>query len=78
MTTLTAPLIDRNLTAPERALGNITIISADDDYYITRAGSFLITRAGNNLVAHNNTIASPILLTAPLIDRNLTAQERND
>ena len=75
MTTLTAPLIDRDLTAPERHVGATTIV-LEDDNYITRAGSFLITRGGSFLMAHNSYLASPILLTAPLIDKELTAQER--
>jgi len=72
---LTAPLIDRDLTAPDREVAVYLVINSDDTY-ITRAGNTYITRGGNTYVAHNNTIGSTILLTAPLVDRELTAQER--
>jgi len=76
MTTLTAPLIDRDLTAPERSTGSSVFIVLADDTRITRAGNVRITRGGNRRVAHNSNAANTTVLTAPLIDRQLTAQER--
>lgn len=76
MTTLTAPLIDRDLTAPERNTGSSVFIVLADDTLITRAGNTLITRGGNILVAHNSNYGNVTILTAPLVDRLLTAQER--
>ncbi len=75
MTTLTAPLVDRDLTAPER-MTSASVIVFTDDTRITRAGNIRITRGGNTRITHNNTAASVTVLTAPLIDRQLTAQER--
>lgn len=76
MTTLTAPLIDRDLTAPERNTGESTLIIYADDTRITRAGNTRITRGGNTRIAHNSNYGNVTILTAPLIDRQLTAQER--
>jgi len=76
MTTLTAPLVDRDLTAPERQIGESVFIIFADDTRITRAGNIRITRGGNTRVAHNSNAANTTVLTAPLIDRQLTAQER--
>ncbi len=73
---LTAPLIDRDLTAPERLNGTAVNIVFNDDTYITRAGNTYITRGGNTMVAHNNYTGYPIALTAVLVDKELTAQER--
>lgn len=74
---LTAPLIDYELTAPERpAHGVQSLVVYADDTYITRGGNTYITRGGNTYVAHNNALGYPIALTAPLIDYELTAQER--
>ena len=53
-----------------------SIVIYNDDTYITRGGNTYITRGGNILVAHNNALGYPIALTAPLIDYELTAQER--
>lgn len=75
MTTLTAPLIDRDLTAPERPIAAVSVI-LNNDRRITRAGDVRITRAGDTRITHNNYATFVILLTAPLIDRELTAQER--
>jgi len=76
MTTLTAPLVDRDLTAPERAVGETVLIVRDGDTRITRAGNIRVTRGGNTRIARNNYYGSFPLLTAPLVDRQLTAQER--
>ena len=76
MTTLTAPLIDRDLTAPERPAGVSADIILADDTRITRAGDIRITRAGNIRNTHKNYTGDVMVLTAPLIDRELTAQER--
>lgn len=75
---LTAPLIDRNLTAPERSLtdGDLTLIVYADDTRITRGGNIRITRGGNIRVAHNSAYGYPLLLNSVLIDRNLTSPER--
>lgn len=75
MTTLTAPLIDRDLTAPERPAG-VSVTVVGEDTRITRAGNIRITRAGNIRVARKSFTGSVLVLTAPLIDRELTAQER--
>lgn len=76
MTTLTAPLIDRDLTAPDRPAGVSVFVVAGDDTRITRSGNIRITRGGNTRVAHSNYTGDVMVLTAPLIDRELTAQER--
>jgi hypothetical protein len=76
MTTLTAPLVDRDLTAPDRPAGVSVYIALGDDIRITRAGNIRITRGGNTRIAHNNYYGEVLVLTAPLIDRELTAQER--
>lgn len=76
MTTLTAPLIDRDLTAPERPAGVSALIVLADDIRITRAGDIRITRVGDTRIVHSNYTGSPIVLTAQLVDRELTAQER--
>lgn len=73
MTTLTAPLIDRDLTAPDRVLG-ANIYSGDTR--ITRAGNTRITRLGDTRVTRSSELLQYIVLTAPLVDRELTAQER--
>lgn len=74
---LTAPIIDYELTAQERPIHGVeSLVIYDDDTYITRGENTYITRGGNILVAHNNTLGYPIALTAPLIDYELTAQER--
>lgn len=76
MTTLTAPLIDRDLTAPERSTGESVLIVYADDIRITRAGDIRITRGGDTRITHSNATGNVTILTAPLIDRELTAQER--
>lgn len=74
---LTAPLIDYELTAQERpAHGVLSLVVYADDTYITHGGNTYITRGGNTYIAHNNALGYPIALTAPLIDYELTAQER--
>lgn len=74
---LTAPIIDYELTAQERPTHGVqSLVVYNDDTYITRGGNTYITRGGNILVAHNNALGYPIALTAPLIDYELTAQER--
>lgn len=76
MTTLTAPLIDRDLTAPERSTGGDAFVVLSDDTRITRAGDTRITRAGDTRITHSNYTGAVVGLTAPLVDRQLTAQER--
>ncbi len=76
MTTLTAPLIDRDLTAPERPAGVSVFVVLGDDIRITRAGDIRITRAGDTRITHSNYTGAVMVLTAPLVDRLLTAQER--
>ena len=74
---LTAPIIDYELTAQERpAHGVQSIVIYVDDTRITRGANTRITRGGNTRVVHNNALGYPIALTAPLIDYELTAQER--
>lgn len=75
---LTAPLIDRDLTAPDRiptASTATTVINADD-VYIARNGDRYIARNGDVYVAYNTTQAYPPLLTAVLPENDLTAPER--
>ena len=76
MTTLTAPLIDRDLTAPERPAGVSVTISAGANVRVTRGGNTRVTRGGNRRVTRGVYTISVLVLTAPLIDRELTAQER--
>ena len=75
---LTAPLIDRNLTAPERSLtdGDLALIVYNSDTRITRGGNTRITRGGNIRIARNTEYGYPFLLNSVLIDRNLTSPER--
>ena len=77
--TLTAPLIDYDLTAPDRIPPDVfvkTVIN-DDDTYIARNGDIYIARNGDTYIAHNTTEAYPPLLTAVLAENDLTAPERN-
>ena len=74
---LTAPIIDYELTAQERpAHGVQSLVIYADDTRITRGGNRRITHGGNVRVSHNTATGNPIALTAPLIDYELTAQER--
>lgn len=75
MTTLTAPLVDRDLTAPERPSGASVFVVLPDDTRVTRAGDTRITRAGDTRITHNTYTGEVMVLTAPLIDKELTAQE---
>ena len=74
---LTAPIIDYELTAQERPIHGVeALVVYDSDTRVTRGGNTRVTRGGNTRVAHNNALGHPIALTAPLIDYELTAQER--
>jgi|JI8StandDraft_1071087.scaffolds.fasta_scaffold277672_2 hypothetical protein len=75
---LTAPLIDRDLTAPDRINTHATptILINADDTRIARNGDIRIARNGDIRVAHNTSLVYPLLLTAVIADRDLTAPER--
>lgn len=75
MTILTAPLIDRDLTAYERP-SSMSVSITGSAIRVTRGGDTRVTRGGNARVTRGAYTASPIVLTAQLIDLELTAQER--
>lgn len=74
---LSAPVIDYDLTSPEKLLGGnyVTFINPDDTR-IERNGDTRITRNGDTRIAHNTGAGYPPILTAHLIDMDLTASER--
>lgn len=72
--TLTAPLVDKDLTAPIRGIANVAISQYNgDDTRITRNGDTRITRNGDTRIARGGyTTVYPIILTGVLQDKTLT------
>lgn len=76
---LTAPLIDRDLTAPERhVISTSPTVLTMPVYWVTNVPDFVVTDTGDNLIFNDlvSATAYPLELTAPLVDRDLTAPER--
>ena len=76
---LTAPLQDRDLTAPLRNVISTTpTILTETVNWITNGSDFIVTSAGDCIIFNNDTnpTAYPLELTAPLQDRDLTAPQR--
>lgn len=75
---LTAQLLDRDLTSPERGVisDTISLIIYDGDIRIARNGDTRITRNGDTRLAHNTGSGYPFLLTGLVSDRDLISPER--
>lgn len=76
---LTAPLQDRDLTAPLRNVISTTpTILTEVVNWVSDTPDFMITSDGDFIVFNNvtNPTAYPLELTAPLQDRDLTAPQR--
>ena len=73
---LHAQLIDRDLTAPAIESGPASTTFAFQDNWVDDSGNQMVDESGNHLVFYQQTTgAYPRELTAPLIDRDLTAPE---
>jgi len=74
---LTAPIIDYEMTAQDRPTNGVSTTFTDTDNWVSDNSDQLVTDSGDTLVFNSvSGTGYPIALTAPLIDYELTAQER--
>ena len=74
---VTAPIIDRELTAPEYKRGSTAVSLVAQANWVTNAPAYVVTDLAYRIVFNRVTsaVGYPRELTAPIIDRDLTAPQ---